>query len=334
MKKRVYIRADMNPQIATGHIRRCLAISDAVRELGGEAFFLTADFNAKRLLEEHGLRYYVLNSRWDRMQDELETLYQIIQKENIGTLLIDSYQVTKKYLENLKKAVKIVLLDDLFLFDYPADEIICYANYCHQFPYDKKRYENLYLGMDYTPLRRVFWKPEKKEIRKEIRRVLVCSGGSDMFGAIETIVGKLKDRYECIDAVCGLYSDSYEKLLETYGGYKNIRIVKDVKDIETYMLQADVAISAGGTALYELCAVGAPAISYAIADNQLKNVMQFEKDGLISYAGDIRREDISENVLTYLEKYESQTTRSELSRKMQSAVDGKGAVRIAKALME
>ncbi len=80
MKKRVYIRADMNPQIATGHIRRCLAISDAVRELGGEAVFLTADFNAKRLLEEHGLRYYVLNSRWDRMQDELETLYQIIHK--------------------------------------------------------------------------------------------------------------------------------------------------------------------------------------------------------------------------------------------------------------
>ena len=59
MKKRVYIRADMNPQIATGHIRRCLAISDAVRELGGEAVFLTADFNAKRLFRPV-LRYVIL----------------------------------------------------------------------------------------------------------------------------------------------------------------------------------------------------------------------------------------------------------------------------------
>lgn len=40
-----------------------------------------------------------------------------------------------------------------------------------------------------------------------------------------------------------------------------------MSDIENYMKRADVAVSAGGSTLYELCAVGTPTISYALADN-------------------------------------------------------------------
>ena len=56
------------------------------------------------------------------------------------------------------------------------------------------------------------------------------------------------------------------------------------------MQEADLAISAGGTTLYELCAVGTPTICYSMADNQLDNVRQFEKDGLMYYAGDARQD--------------------------------------------
>ena len=52
-------------------------------------------------------------------------------------------------------------------------------------------------------------------------------------------------------------------------------------DIEQFMMEADVVISAGGSTLYELCAVGVPTISYSIADNQLNNVRKFHEDGII-----------------------------------------------------
>lgn len=101
------------------------------------------------------------------------------------------------------------------------------------------------------------------------------------------------------------------------------------------MQKADIAISAGGTTLYELCACGTPTISYAFADNQLDNVKQFQEDGLIDYAGDARIDDIAKNVNQYLKKYQDDWQLHEKkSEKMQEMVDGKGAMRLAEALMK
>ena len=100
------------------------------------------------------------------------------------------------------------------------------------------------------------------------------------------------------------------------------------------MKEADLAISAGGTTLYELCAVGTPAISYSFADNQLYNVKQFAKDGMIDYAGDVRRDDIFTNVVELYQKYDKdRRLREERSVRMQQMVDGKGAERIGAALL-
>ena len=101
------------------------------------------------------------------------------------------------------------------------------------------------------------------------------------------------------------------------------------------MREADLAVSAGGTTLYELCAVGTPAISYAIADNQLENVKKFEEDRLIAYAGDIRKDHVIDHIIDYLKIYDlNWQIRQERSLKVQKLVDGKGALRIANALMD
>jgi spore coat polysaccharide biosynthesis predicted glycosyltransferase SpsG len=98
------------------------------------------------------------------------------------------------------------------------------------------------------------------------------------------------------------------------------------------MKEADVAVSAGGSTLYELCAVGTPTITYAIADNQLDNVKQFKNDGLMPYAGDVRHDDFVSNILKYMEAMVQTDYRMEISAKMQMLVDGNGAERIVKEL--
>lgn len=39
------------------------------------------------------------------------------------------------------------------------------------------------------------------------------------------------------------------------------------------MQKADIAISAGGFTLYELCACGTPTITYCMADNQMRKTV-------------------------------------------------------------
>ena len=101
------------------------------------------------------------------------------------------------------------------------------------------------------------------------------------------------------------------------------------------MSECDLALSAGGTTLYELCAVGIPSISFATADNQLNAADTFAKKHIIPYAGDIRfsSDDVLDNITAFLyENFHSNKMRQESSRCMRDFIDGNGSARIACAL--
>lgn len=332
----IYIRADMNEQIATGHIMRCLSIADALRGLGEPVRFILADEQAVSLLKQRGYDAIVLHTQWNCMEEELSVLSQVIRNEHIHKLLIDSYQVTQRYLAELSKLVTTFYIDDLNLFEYPVDAVICYANYWKKFQYkiNDKRATYL-LGMKYVPLKQAFWNCEAKIISEKADNLLILTGGSDPFNVTEQILDSIDTyQFQTIDVICGIYNTNYNKFVKKYENNKNIKFHQAVNNIEQYMKNADIAISAGGTTLYELCAIGTPAISFSFADNQLDNVRQFQEDGLIDYAGDARMDDIAGTINQYLTRYRNDfELRKEKSEKMQKMVDGKGAERIARAIV-
>lgn len=333
----LYIRTDMNTQIATGHLMRCLAIADGARVFGEDTTFLLADGQAVEMVGERGYYSVVLGTMWDDLDGELEKLEQVIYENGIKSLLIDSYQVTKDYLYILSKQVKIIYMDDLNRFLYPVHTLICYGDYWRKFHY-KEKYPNtnLLLGSKYIPLRQEFKNQEKKRIKPQVENLLFLSGGTDHFHLLEGFLTKLeKEKYQKIQVICGRYYDEYEKLRSQYIGFDNIHFYKGVNHVERYMAEADLAVSAGGTTLYELCACGTPTISYSFADNQIDTVLQLQEDGRIDYAGDVRNTNIFENVMNLLNLYYADfRLREERSRKMQEFVDGNGAERIARELMK
>lgn len=331
-----YIRVDMNMQIATGHIMRCLAIADALSGLGESVTFILADEQAVCLLKQRGYDAIVLHTEWNNMEGEFPALRHVISEKHIDKMLIDSYQVTEKYLKELSELVKTIYLDDLNKFNYPVDTVICYANYWKKFNYSTEHTEKrYYLGIKYVPLKHIFWNSERKVISGKVEKLLVLTGGSDPYNVSELILNCIDlHKFQNIDVICGMYNTNYSRLVTQYKEYVNIRFHQAVNNMKDYMQNTDIAISAGGTTLYELCACGTPTISYAFADNQWYNVRQFEEDGLIDYAGDIREDNIAENITRYLEKYRTDfQLRKNRSDRMQEMVDGKGAVRIAKILI-
>ena len=185
----IYIRADMNEQIATGHIMRCLSIADALRGLGEPVRFILADEQAVSLLKQRGYDAIVLHTQWNCMEEELSVLSQVIRNEHIDKLLIDSYQVTQRYLAELSKLVTTFYIDDLNLFEYPVDAVICYANYWKKFQYKINDKRTTYLlGMKYVPLKQAFWNCEAKIISKKANNLLILTGGSDPFNVTEQIL--------------------------------------------------------------------------------------------------------------------------------------------------
>ena len=201
----LYIRVDANETIATGHVMRCLSIADAAKDLGEDTTFIMADGRADMLVKSKGYHSVILHTQWDDMDGETDKMLDIIRKNGISRLLIDSYQVTEKYLTSLSEETKVTYIDDLDKFIYPADTLICYAAYYDKFNYASKYSDTkLLLGTKYAPLRREFCGLKKKLIHDRIERILVLSGGTDRMNVLQQILDAVVSFENIhIDAICG-----------------------------------------------------------------------------------------------------------------------------------
>ena len=330
---KLYIRVDINNTIATGHLMRCLAIAEKAKDYNIETIFINADNEGTNLINEKGFKNIVLNTIWDDLDKETDILVDVIKKNEIKILLLDTYKVTYDYLSTIRKYTKTVYIDDLNEMKYPVDILISYCNYYQKFNYNERYNDTkLLLGTKYVPLRKEFSSPSKKTINKTIKEILIISGGTDNYHVIEKILKKINSDY-LITCICGRYNTDFDKLKEIYKEKNNIFLYKNVNNIEEYMKKVDVVISAGGTTLYELCACGTPTITYSIADNQLDNVNSFNDEKIMFYAGDFRKDDVSNNILKILKEY-TYNFRNKVSISMQNKVDSKGTERIIEEIMK
>lgn len=329
---KIGIRVDGNSKIGTGHMMRCLAIADQIKAAGSEVIFFVADCEMIKLIDEKGYASCCLESTWNNLDLETEKFIEELNKKDIGMLLLDTYFVTDEYLRTIRNAVRTAYIDDLFMFDYKVDVLINYSSYA-----DIKRYtihdDTKYcMGTEYAPLREQFQNLKLSD--EKHNNILVLSGGTDPYNMTVDIpkallLSDILSDYHFM-VIQGIYAKESEKLTS-----KRITYYKNVKDMVSLMMESDVAISAGGTTLYELCDCQIPTTTYSFVDNQLDNVRAFDRLGVMPYSGDLRddKEAVIRKIVKNVENLVvSQQT--ECKRKMGKLVDGQGANRIARVLIE
>lgn len=337
----LYIRADGNAEIGTGHVMRCLSIAHSVREMGGDCTFITADHNMAPLLEEHGFRQLCLDSEWNCLDREITRMEALIRQESIQTLLVDSYFATADYLARLHHLTHVACMDDLNDFVRPCSTLINYNLYADAADYGV-RYPGvrLLLSPRYAPLRREFQGLPRREVRPEAGEVLVTTGGSDPLNIAGQLVQRAKQLPETAGLtyhiIAGRFNRHLPMLTQLENEHPGVVIHRNVQRMSELMLSCDLAISAAGSTLYELCACGTPTICFAWADNQLPGAAAFGS-GYMPSAGDFRAE--PDRSIGQILSFVSTLRRDAAARQtqanaLQSLVDGQGAARIAAALLK
>lgn len=332
----LYFRCDMNEHIATGHVMRCLSIAEAARDKGIEVTFILSDEYADEYIRGKGFDTIILFTKWNDLEKDIPVLFEKVSFKSGDKLIVDSYYVTKHYFEELRKRVYTVYIDDYGNEVYDIDCLICYAIYADTLNF-KSRYSastKLLLGTDYVPLRKEFKNLPKKQIRERIENLLLLCGGADPYSFLKHLLEKLDiSRYNKISLICGRYNKDYEYLAAKYADNGIVKIIKSTDNMLQYMQEADLAISAAGSTLYELCAVGTPTISYVLADNQVKNAEGFDRCGVIKYAGYAEDLSIIDNITDcMIKQYEDATVRESCSVLQQKCVNGRGAELIIEGL--
>lgn len=334
---KIGIRVDVNPVIATGHIKRDLAIALCLRQLGQECLFFSADDNCLSYLEPYGFEAVILNSSWDALEEELPRLTEELHRHAVTSLLVDSYQVTPLYLKTLREMTYVTYFDELGLFGYGCQQLI---NGVLEPPDYSKAAGHPLLGPDYVSLRQEFTNLGPKEIRPQIESLLITSGGTDPYhfcrSFLETFLQQERWQQVKVVVAVGELSADKEYLLEQYRDSRRVKVLVNSNRMADLMAEADYCVTAGGTTLYEVCAVGVCASSFAIADNQLEVAKSFHRADLVSFAGDVRqgKQETIDKVLEQMKRFERFEARLNRSRRQQKLVDGKGALRIAQALID
>ncbi len=328
-----YIRADANNEIATGHVMRCMSIADEMEQNNIKVCFLTADHNADVLIKKRGFEVICLDSVWNNLENELESgkIVSILNNtDNLEGIIVDTYYVTEKYLEVLHKICKTIYIDDLYaLNEYSVDILINYNIYGTDLDYVSRCLQTtqILLGPKYVPLRKEF-QNIKPIFRENVKNIFISTGGADKFNIagklLEAVVEKsYLEEYKLFNdvnyhVISGKLNANLPKLLKISNKHKNIIIHKNVSNMAEIMTKCDIAVSACGSTMYELCACGLPIIAYSFADNQLDGIRKFDEKEIVINCGDIRNKinGVISKVILYLKIFiENSHLRKEYSQK-------------------
>ncbi|MCK5451207.1 MAG: UDP-2,4-diacetamido-2,4,6-trideoxy-beta-L-altropyranose hydrolase [Candidatus Omnitrophica bacterium] len=326
---KVLIITEGGRDIGFGHVTRCLSLYEAFgrRDIVPK-FLVNSDNSVKDALRDIECDVY----DWLEHRD---TLMEDLKKTRIA--IIDSYMADISLYRMVSELVKVsAYVDDMQRLKYPKGTVLSWSLSEENNDCVEKDGVNWLTGERYAPLRRDFYEIEKKIIKKNIQNILITFGGTDPKNMSSKILSLLKEKYPDIS-----------KKVVIGKAFKNIKEIEDIQDDRTelvyfpeaarmkeLMLDADIAISAGGQTLFELARVGVPTITLCTVDNQLNNIETLKNTGFLEHVITLdnveKLVDIIDNIGISF-SYEKRKMQSKLGRKL---VDGKGGDRIVEFLMK
>ena len=336
----IIFRADSNKQIASGHIMRCLSIAQAFVDAGEEVEFLVADDNPKPMLERAGVAYTILNSTWNNLIEEVNVVKEILLSRHNPLLFIDTYQVSKQYVEALLPYARICYLGSKPEYLGAIQALINYSTDIDYNFYKSNYVETtkLLLGAAYAPLRKEFLEVRHEQNKDGKCRILLTTGNTDARNCVGKILSELKQSKSLsieIHVVVGGMFDAKEQLHQIYDGDSMVVLHENVKSMSALMAISDLAISANGTTVYELAAAQVPVISFAMVEEQVKSARKLSELGVVEYCGEIyinTDEVVGKIVSVAMRLADNAAYRQVLRQKAHSVIDGRGCERIVEEL--
>lgn len=275
--------------------------------------------------------------------EEIAELPSLATVKKPDVILVDSYQSTDAYIMKLRELAMIAHLEDLGN-SLPVDLIINYNIYGMRYYYQTLPNVSLkvLLGPQYIPLRQEFTEDLDYELRDEVKNVMLTTGGADPCFAAKNILNAFLRCEDLIEkgikfhVVSGPYNKFADQLKRIFGKNPNVVIHENVKSMKEIMRQCDVVVSAAGSTVYEVCALGVPLICFHYVDNQklidemLPIVSPIRSFGDYTSSPIYTSKDAAQILRDYVNDYDY---RKKLYDAERDLVDGQGARRTAEGLI-
>jgi UDP-2,4-diacetamido-2,4,6-trideoxy-beta-L-altropyranose hydrolase len=320
---------------------RCLTLGDALRALGSQVCFVSAEITDSlaaliRFRGHESVRLQPLPPAGQEA-DARQTL-EALGGRRFDWLVVDHYGLDAAWEQVLRPAAQhILIIDDLADRPHDCDLLLDQNLYTNP----EARYAGLVpepcrllLGPRYALLREEFAKARANtHVRRgPVNRILVFFGGGDATNqtavALEALL-RLKARC-AVDVVIGAEHAArgqIERVCRDNGFQLHVHTAR----MAELMSAADLAIGAGGSATWERCCLGLPSLVISVAANQDRVVHDGALAGFVYAPGEVASE--PERLARHVQSLiENPLLRQAMSRKAMEMVDGRGTSRVLPAL--
>lgn len=362
---RIAIRADAGQAIGTGHLRRCLSLAEALTGLGAEPrFIIRHDAVAQHMMAASPYPVSWLqaaeepflpavdsppHAAWAQVPWQRDAAETISVLEGIAPdwLVVDHYAFDAAWHREVRGALgcAILAIDDLGDRSLAADILLdANAALSHTVKYNERLTPKtrMLVGPRFALLAQAYRNAPCYAFSDNIRSIGVFMGGADAYGASSAVLRALRNeagfRGE-IEIVSTSANPRLEALQAHCAANGNAELTLDLPDLSSFYARHDLQIGAGGTSSYERCYIGVPTIAMVLAANQLAVVP------MLADLGVVRGATLAEVEATLLLKgvpalgqvvrdlIINPEQRRVLSSKARSYVDGRGAERVALAMV-
>ncbi|MBU1656486.1 MAG: UDP-2,4-diacetamido-2,4,6-trideoxy-beta-L-altropyranose hydrolase [Gammaproteobacteria bacterium] len=354
---KIAIRVDATSQIGTGHFMRCLTLADALKKRGAQIRFVSRRLPEylRSMLAAKGHDFVPIDgvqnevaldelahAHWlgvSQTQEAVDSI-QVLSDRTWDWIIADHYALDFRWESMLRQTAKrILVIDDIADRQHDCDMLLdqnYYADMEARYIGMVPAHCQLLLGPRYALLRDEFRQLHEqiKPRNGPVKRVLVFFGGVDADNytgrAIEAL-SEIDAPGLHVDVVIGAQHPCREQINTACAQHGFICHVQTDKMAEL-MATADLAIGAGGSASWERCCLGLPALLVALADNQINIAKALDLFGACIYVGTLKATSVPIMRSEIVSLLSSQDQLKVLSKKAYSLVDGLGVGRVCQEM--
>lgn len=316
----IIIRVDGNSKIGIGHIYRMLNLAFILKKQRHKITFLTKTRFAMKILSKF-FRCFSLDS------NSLLQTKKIIHLLNPDVILIDKHTENSTMIKIFQKYCKHVIG-----IDYVGkNKNLISTGINILYPKSGINTASSSSDLKYAILNKSFTTIKPIKIKKNATSILVLQGGSDDHCFTPKIIDSLNcltDNFK-MTVVIGPAFKCWSKLTQILQNNKKcLKLIRNVNNMTKLMVKHDIAITAGGMTLLELCRLGVPSIVICTSklENETANLLQKKGFGVnLGFDTKLSKTKIISTTKQLLLNYETRKNMNKIGKKL---IDGEGADRV------
>ena len=330
----IFIRTDAGSGVGTGHFMRMLALGEAWAQAGGRVAF-GGTFPESLAHRARAMGAEVFGAP---VGNDAEWTALRAKESGASVVAADGYAFPLHFQRSVRAAgFRLLVVDDnAENHSYDADWILNVNVHASEAMYERRNPEcRCLLGPSYALLRSAFRGAARRNATVRGRRLLVTMGGADPPNATGLVLEALRADSRALQATV-LVGGANPRLADYQRQVSaGVRLLHDVDDVTSLMLEADVALAAAGGTVWELGLLGVPCVALALASNQVGLAEELHRKGALEFAGDAR---VAPDAALWLDRVcallDDPARSAALVGVARALVDGNGALRVVQSIKE